>query len=175
MGAASPRVGPDVADDGTAEVRFVDAEGLERQEPLEDCLLEPFEAAQPVRPMPSYWGQRNWPGWYWSATTGRHIGYESWLERDHAIALDFDPDVVAFAAKPCRLLLRVDGRVCWHVPDFFARNANGTAKVVDCRLDDRVGSQDAAVFEAAERVCAMVGWNYRAVGNLPATFAENLR
>lgn len=31
------------------------------------------------------------------------------------------------------------------------------------------------MFEAAERVCAMVGWNYRAVGNLPATFAENLR
>lgn len=125
---------PAVADDGTAEVRFVDAEGLERQEPLEDCLLERFEAAQPVRPADALVlgpAELTGRGGYWSATSGRHVGYESWLERDHAIALDFDPDVVAFAAKPCRLLLRVDGRVCWHVPDFFARNADGTAKVVD--------------------------------------------
>ena len=26
-----------------------------------------------------------------------HVGYESWLERDHAMLLDFDPEVTGFA------------------------------------------------------------------------------
>lgn len=64
----------------------------------------PFEAAAAVRSFSSYRGQRNWPGLWWSATTGAHIGYESWLERDQAMLLDFDCEVVGFAAEPFWLL-----------------------------------------------------------------------
>ncbi|WP_433709413.1 hypothetical protein ACQP2U_23215 [Nocardia sp. CA-084685] len=28
------------------------------------------------------------------------MGFESWLERDEAMALDFDPNAVSFAAQP---------------------------------------------------------------------------
>jgi hypothetical protein len=35
------------------------------------------------------------PGWWWLATTGRHLGFESWLEHDHLMLLDFDPAVTA--------------------------------------------------------------------------------
>jgi hypothetical protein len=35
-------------------------------------------------------GQRGWPGLWWSATLGRHVGYESWLERGHLMLLDLD-------------------------------------------------------------------------------------
>jgi hypothetical protein len=31
---------------------------------------------------------------------GRHVGYESWLERDHVMALDFDRDVTGVSSRP---------------------------------------------------------------------------
>jgi putative transposase len=33
-------------------------------------------------------------------TTGDHVGYESWLERDRLILLDFAPDVVGIVSQP---------------------------------------------------------------------------
>ena len=53
-----------------------------------------------MRAFPSYQGQRNFPGLWWAATMGCHVGFESWLERDQVMMLDFDPDVVAFSAQP---------------------------------------------------------------------------
>jgi hypothetical protein len=50
-----------------------------------------FEDRAPVPSLPSYRGQRHFPGLLWSASMDRHVGFESWLERDHAILLDFDP------------------------------------------------------------------------------------
>jgi hypothetical protein len=70
--------------------------------------LRRFESGPPVRSFPSYRGQRNWPGWWWSSTTGAHVGFESWLERDHAMALDFAPQVAAFAAQPFWLILQIE-------------------------------------------------------------------
>lgn len=138
-------------------VGFVDTDGVERQELIEDCAQLPFEAGAPVRSFPSFRGQRNWPGWWWSATTGAHVGYASWLERDQAMALDFAPDVVAFAAQPFWLFFPVDGQRRSHAPDFFARNVDGSATVIDCRPDERIRPADAAVFAATARVCAGVG------------------
>lgn len=85
---------------------------------------------------PSFKGQRNFPGWWWSATGGCHVGHESWLERDHAMLLDFDPDVVGFASQPFRLHWLDGERGRGHVPDFFARLADGTGVVIDVRADD---------------------------------------
>ncbi|GAA2632665.1 hypothetical protein GCM10010307_26280 [Streptomyces vastus] len=30
----------------------------------------------------------------------RHVGFESWLERDHAISMDFEPRVTWSASQP---------------------------------------------------------------------------
>lgn len=65
----------------------------ERTSPLADAVTVAFEDAGPVRSFASYRGQRHFPGWYWCASTGRHVAFESWLERDHAMLLDFDPEV----------------------------------------------------------------------------------
>lgn len=51
----------------------------------------PLEVAAPVRRFTSYKGQKHLSGDWWSATDGRLVGYESWLERDHLMLLDFDP------------------------------------------------------------------------------------
>jgi hypothetical protein len=38
-------------------------------------------------------------GRWWSATDGRHVGSQSWLERD-LMLLDFDPTVIAIGSQP---------------------------------------------------------------------------
>ncbi len=65
------------------KVSCVDATGTRRRRPLLDCATAKFEDVVPVRPFRWSQGSRHFPGWYWSATTGQHIGFESWLERDH--------------------------------------------------------------------------------------------
>jgi hypothetical protein len=114
--------------------------GTSRQEPLAQCWNQPFERGLPVRRFVSRFGQRYFPGWWWSATMSDHVGFESWLERDHAMLLDFDPDVVAFASQPFWLVWRADGKQRRHAPDYFARLHDGTGVVVDVRADDEIGA-----------------------------------
>jgi hypothetical protein len=77
------------------EIAYVDAESGARRLALIDAWSMPFEECMPVRGFPSYKGQRNHVGRWCAATTGSLVGYESWLERDWLMLLDFDPDVVA--------------------------------------------------------------------------------
>lgn len=145
------------------ELGFVDADGVERRAALDDSAQAAFEDAPPVRRFPSYRGQRSYPGLWWAATLGRHVGFESWLERDTAMLLDFDPHVVGFASQPFWLSWPEGGRVRSHAPDFFARLDDGAGVVVDCRPAKRIRPQDAAVFRATERACGEVGWRYELV------------
>jgi hypothetical protein len=71
--------------------------------PLTEAWAVALEVGLPVRRFASRKGQRHLSGWWWSATTGAHVGFESWLERDHLMALDFDPAVVGIASQPFRL------------------------------------------------------------------------
>src|SRR5262249_61695429 len=65
---------------------------------------------------------------WWLATTGRHVGFESWLERDHAMLLDFDRDVSGLASQPFTLTWRDPaGEKGSHTPDYFARLGGGLA------------------------------------------------
>lgn len=122
-------------------------------------------------------GQRHLPGRWWSATDGGHVGYESWLERDHVMLLYFDPTVVGIASQPFRLSwTAADGRSRSHVPDYFARWADGSAVVVDCRpVDRRDRPRDVAAFEASPRACPEVGWEYRLVGAPDSIMVGNVR
>lgn len=156
-------------------VGFVDQDGVERRAPLEDAAGLTFESYRPVRSFPSFRGQRNWPGLWWSATHGGHVGYESWLERDHAMLLDFDREVVAFAPQPFWLFFSDAGRPRSHAPDFFARRRDGSAVVIDCRPDERIKPRDADAFDMTALACESVGWEYRRVGALDPVRAGNLR
>lgn len=158
------------------EVEFIDADSTPRREPLSGCWNVAFERVAPVRGFASFRGQRNRPGLWWFATTGELVGHESWLERDRLMALDADPEVVGVAAQPMWLRWTADsGRSVRHAPDYFARRADGTGVVIDVRADQRIGDQDAAVFAATARLCALVGWGYQRVGELGPVHAANLR
>jgi hypothetical protein len=157
------------------EVEFVGGDGRRRRGPLVEALSEGFEDALAVRGFRWSRSQEHFPGWWWSSTTGRHVGYESWLERDHAMLLDFDPAVVGFSSQPFCLCWHDGIRSRRHSPDYFARRADGGGLVVDVRADERVEAKDRAVFATTERACAQVGWRFVRVGVLESVFAANVR
>ncbi|MFF7803077.1 TnsA-like heteromeric transposase endonuclease subunit [Streptomyces olivaceus] len=149
------------------EVAYVAPDGSELRRPLPDAWAVPFEHALPVRAFASYRRQRNLPGLWWSATMGGHVGYESWLERDHVMLLDFDPAVVGVSSQPFWLFWSAaNGRPVSHAPDYFARRRDGSAVVIDCRPAERRGPRDIAKFEATEAACASVGWEFRLLGRV---------
>ncbi len=117
----------------------------------------------------------HFPGWWWAASTGRHVGYESWLERDHVMLLDFDPEVTAVASQPFWLYWTGERGDRRHAPDFFARRSDGSGVVVDVRADDRIEPKDAEAFAVTAQACAEVGWEYRRVGVVDAVLAANVR
>ncbi len=63
-------------------LEFTGADGTRHRESLTACVTERFENALPVRSFRWAKGALNFPGSWWSSTTGEHVGFESWLERD---------------------------------------------------------------------------------------------
>jgi len=160
---------------GGFELVFVDARGVEQRHPLTCCGDVQLEDGRPVREFRWAKGQRHNPGWWWSATTGAHVGYESWLERDVVLALDCDPKVVGIVSQPFWLVWHDGSRLRRHCPDYFARLKDGTALVVDVRADDRIGARDAEAFAAMEAACVEADWRFRRLGAPDAVVTANLR
>ncbi|MCI2421091.1 TnsA-like heteromeric transposase endonuclease subunit [Saccharopolyspora sp. K220] len=157
------------------EVGFA-LDGEEHRLPLTEVWSVPFETCSPARSFPSYRGQRHFPGLWWSATTGRHVGFESWLERDRLMLLDFDPDVVGISSQPFWLLWTADnGRTRSHAPDYFARLADGRGLVVDVRPPDRIKPSDAVAFDLTRCCCDALGWDYTVLGADDEVLVANVR
>ena len=96
---------------------------------------------------------------------GRLVGFESWVERGHLVALDFAAEVTAIVSQPFWLCWRTQaGKSRRHAPDFFARLAGGGALVIDSRPKDAAddGARDA--FAATRKSCALLGWTYAVCG-----------
>lgn len=159
------------------EVSFTSGDGAERRMGLAEAWAAAFETGLPVRRFTPHKGQRHLSGLWWCATTDGHVGFESWLERDHVMLLDFDPGVVGIVSQPFWLHWRDEesDRCVSHAPDFFARRADGSAVVMDCRPVERRPPRDAAKFDATARACALVGWSYRLVGATDVTETANVR
>jgi hypothetical protein len=154
---------------------FVDVVGVERRVGLWSCAGVRFEDARPVRPFRWSRGLGHFPGWWWAATTARHVGYESWLERDHVRALDFDRDITGIASQPFWLRWEGERGRRRHAPDYFARRADGTGVVIDVRADDRISEMDAEAFAVTAQACAQVGWEFRRVGEIEPVLRWNVR
>ncbi|MFF4410049.1 TnsA-like heteromeric transposase endonuclease subunit [Streptomyces sp. NPDC001667] len=158
------------------ELEYVSAAGIRERGPLTRLWPVRFESVRPERRFPAFRGQGNWCGWYWSATCGGHVGYESWLERDRLMLLDFDPLVTDMSSQPFRLSWAgPDGKRVRHTPDYFVRRADGTALVVDVRPDERIEPGDAAKFAVTATACRSVGWDFTRVGTPDAVLMANVR
>lgn len=157
------------------EVEFTGGAGERCRGPLGELWDTRFERVLPVRPLGSFRGQVNFSGLYYAATMDTHVGFESWVERDVAMTLDFDRSVVAFASQPFWLMWEQGGERRRHAPDYFARLADGTGVVVDVRPDDRIGPRDAEAFAATERACREAGWVFRRTAGPGVVLAANVR
>jgi hypothetical protein len=158
------------------EIAYVDSTSGEQRIELVDAWAVRLEDCLPVRGFASYKGQRNHVGRWWTATTAAHIGYESWLERDWLVALDFDADVIGIAGQPFWLWWTTSQcKARSHAPDYFARCADGGARVLDCRLAERIKPRDAEAFAATRAACELVGWRYEVVGLPDPILMMNVR
>ena len=82
------------------EVDYAEPCGREVRAGLDMLLRVDLGSCLPVRSFPSYKGQRNYPGWFWSSKMRGLVGFESWVERGHLVALDFAPEVTAIVSQP---------------------------------------------------------------------------
>ncbi|MCX4993758.1 TnsA-like heteromeric transposase endonuclease subunit [Streptomyces sp. NBC_00568] len=140
-------------------------------------LTVAFEDLPPVSAFPSVPGRRWGPGLWWSATTGRHVAAGSNAMRTQLMLLDRDPEVVALAGCPVRLLWHTPrGQARSWTPQLFARYRDGTALLADCPSHvDAIGERALKAGEAMEAACTDVGWTYRRLQPPDEVFTANLK
>ncbi|MEU5438231.1 TnsA-like heteromeric transposase endonuclease subunit [Streptomyces sp. NPDC020719] len=160
------------------EAVFLDPVGrLVQQRWADAAVAVAFEELDPVSAFPVVPGRRWGPGWWWSATCGRHVASGSNAMRVQLMVLDRDPRVVAMAGRPVRLLWR-DGRGrerSW-VPQLFARYADGTGLLADCPSHAEAGGQRALTAAAVlVQACAQVGFVYRRLEPLDEMVEANVK
>ena len=161
---------------------YRDERGVEHERALREVGELPFQTFLPVRKPSSYRDQPHLSGGYWFSTTGTLVPAESGLRRVALMLLDFDPSVVAVSAQPFVLIPDAQRRGCRarilpQVPDFFARLACGSGRVVDVigKPEDarRPGKQTA--FDVMREACREVGWEYIVMTKPEQLFLRNLR
>jgi hypothetical protein len=124
-----------VPEPGAVEAEFAGVDGtLVQRRWVEAAVAVRFEQLAPVAAFPVVPGRRWGPGWWWSATTGRHVMHGSQAMCMQLMVLDRDPQVVGLSARPVRLIWRDpdSGRTLTWVPQLFARYADGGALLADC-------------------------------------------
>ena len=142
---------------------------------LEAASAIDFGQVRPFRKPPAYRGQRNFPGWWWSATTRSHVLYESWLERHHIIEADRDARVTGIAGQPFELIWTEGNKQRRHVPDLFCRMLDGKGVVIDRRPVSK-GDEDFRLKTAITAgACTAIGWTFCVVGEPDPVWAANLR
>jgi hypothetical protein len=169
-----PPVEPCELPDGIQLV-YADDRDRQRTVALEDASVLDFGRVKPFRKPSAYRGQRNFPGWWWSATTRSHVVYESWLERHHIIEADRDVRVTGISGQPFQLTWPEGKRQMRHVPDLFCRMLEGAGVVTDCRPAHKMNEDFMHKAEVTAAACKLIGWGYRAVGEPDPVWAANLR
>jgi hypothetical protein len=80
-----------------------------------------------------YRGQSSKPGYYWMASLGRHITYESKAERAYLMELDWAGTANYVLPQPFRLHFPRQARPHRHIPDFLTCHSDGSTEVVDVK------------------------------------------
>ena len=157
-------------------VRFRAADGLVDDVPIDRVRAADLVAARPVRAFRSFRGQRFYSGWYWSATEGHHVVYESRLELARLLLADQDPRVARIVGQPMLLQGRDGVRVRRHVPDFLLTLTDGSTRLVDVKPQDRLTDPKvAAQFAWTRELCAVLGWDFEVWSRGDPDLIANIR
>jgi hypothetical protein len=149
-----------------------DDRGLRHAITLEDATAVDFDRIRAVRQPPADRGQRNFPGWWWSASTRSHVVYESWLERHHIIGADRDVRVTGISGQPFELTWPVGKKQVRHVPDLLCRMLDGRSRARRPSRGHLMPDLDAGVWELAELLQFLGGWLESDHDNLAASLAR---
>jgi hypothetical protein len=174
--ARGPLRGDSVTFRGDAVTEDHVCDGGVAEHPLGQVLAEQVVAAVPWRSARSARGQAHYPGYYWSATAGGHVIYESRLELARLLLADFDPGVTAIAAQPFLLRAQAGGRLRRHVPDFLLVRADRTVQVVNVKPAARLA--DPAVADALAWPGPLFearGWDHEIWTGASPVLLENVR
>jgi hypothetical protein len=159
-----------------ARASFRDAAGKESTADLALVRAEQLAAGRPWRVFRWRQGQAHYSGWYWSATTGGHVVYESRLELARLLLADFDPRVTAIAAQPFLVTAPSGGRVRRHVPDFLLADRDGGVCVVNVKPADQLTVPKVADALAwAGEVFAARGWRHEIWSGTDPVLLANVR
>jgi hypothetical protein len=137
----------------------------EEEEEVRGCLsalsFDLLRACRPVRVPGVYRRQRHMPGRWFSTTAGCFLEYESLLERDWMLLMDFDREVEWICEQPLRLRYSKDGGPVSHVPDLLVWRG-GAPEFCDVKSTERLEHPDfVAQVRAMELACAEAGFGYR--------------
>jgi hypothetical protein len=142
---------------------------------LKDAVAIDFGRVRAFRNPPAYRGQRNFPGWWWSATTRSHVAYKSWLERHYIIEADRDVRVAGITGQPFELTWPGGKKQARHVPDLFCWMLDGGGVVTNCRPAEKAGQDFRYKSAIAAAACSVIGWDFRVVGEPDPVWSANLR
>ena len=158
------------------QVSFKDRSGRVCAGDLESVSAGQMAAARPWRVFRSHRGQAHYSGWYFAATCGAHVVYESRLELARLLLADFDPQVAAIAAQPFLVTAQVGGRTRRHVPDFLLLGRDGSVCVVNVKPLDQVARPKVAeVLGWAGQVFEQRGWRHEVWSGTDPVVLANIR
>lgn len=157
-------------------VNYQADDGVVVETTLRSVAADRVVRGMPVRRVRSRARRRNYCGWFWSATTGGHVLYESRLELDRLWLADFDSDVVWIATQPFWLCGKDNGTPRRHVPDVMLKLTSGDCLVVDVKPVEFQSDPDvAAVLDWTSRACTAKGWRYEVWGGGDGVVLANIR
>jgi TnsA endonuclease-like protein len=156
-------------------VAKVSVGGRDVRGPLAELGLDVLRGCEPVRRPGVYRQQRHMPGRWFSTTTGGFLEYESLLERDWMLLMDFDREVEWICEQPLQLSYLVDGNQARHVPDLLVLRAGGP-ELCDVKSEERLGDPGfRAQVDATGLACAEAGFDYRVMSEPDRQLLANVR
>ena len=142
---------------------------------LADFSRDLLRRCTPVRRPGAYQRQRHMPGRWFSLTAGRFLEYESLLERDWMLLMDFDREVEWICEQPLRLRYHRGERLASHVPDLLVWRA-GAPELCDVKSEQRLEDPEfQAQVEATGLACAEAGLGYRVLAEPDRQVLMNVR
>lgn len=105
-----------------------------------------------------------------SLSTGGNASFESSLERDWLIALDFDPTVRLLREQPFSIQYELDGKIRRYTPDILAESVSPQKKILTTVYEvkplDELRTEWQRYkprFRAAVHYCRARGWRFKIV------------
>lgn len=132
----------------------------------------------PVRKIPKNY--RSVTGRFYSVKNNRLIAFESTLERDFFLSLEFDNNVEFYEEQPLVISTEVEGRVARYTPDCLAQHFDGSETLYEVKYVadlEKDAEELAPRFAMAERYVSERNMNFSVVTELDirGTKLENQR